>query len=66
MAAMFKRSLAGFALGAIMFALVGVYLNREIGAPFLSNPGPVGIFAVIGGTIGGLIAPLFRRRVKRG
>lgn len=63
---MIKRSIVGLVVGAITFALVGLYLNREIGAPLLSNPGPVGTFAVIGGTVGGLIAPLFRRRVKRG
>lgn len=58
---MLKRSAIGFAAGALCFALLGMYLNVSIGAPALSNPGPVAILALIGGTIAGLIAPLIRR-----
>lgn len=57
-----RRSLIGFAIGAGVFAVMGVILNREIGQPLWANPGPVAILAVIGGTVGGLVAPLFRRR----
>lgn len=56
-----RRSLIGFAVGASLFAVMGLALNREIGQPLWSNPGPVAILAVIGGTVGGLVAPLFRR-----
>lgn len=47
--------------GALLFALLGLYMNTAIGDPFLSNPGPVAMLAVIGGTVGGLVAPLFTR-----
>lgn len=40
---------------------MGLALNREIGQSLWSNLGPVAILAVIGGTVGGLVAPLFRR-----
>ncbi len=57
-----RITLTGFLAGATLFIGLGVYLNAEIGAPALSNFGPMAILAVIGGTIGGLLAPLFRRR----
>ena len=59
---MLRRTLTGFVAGAFLFAGLSLYLNRAIGAPLLSHPGPVAMFALIGGTIGGLLAPLVRRR----
>ncbi len=59
---MLRRTLTGLVAGAFLFAGLGLYLNQAIGAPLLSNPGPVAMFALIGGTIGGLLAPLVRRR----
>lgn len=56
-----RRSLVGCAVGALLFIGLGVYLNARIGAGALANPGPVAILAVIGGTVGGLVAPLFAR-----
>ena len=56
-----KRTAVGFAVGALAFALVGMYLNVAIGAPPLAHPGPVAMLATIGGTIAALIAPLIRR-----
>lgn len=47
--------------GGVLFALLGLYMNTAIGDPLLSNPGPVAMLAVIGGTVGGLVAPLFTR-----
>lgn len=58
---MLRRTAIGFGVGAVAFGLLGMYLNVAIGAPPLSNPGPVSILAVIGGTIGGLVAPLVHR-----
>lgn len=58
---MIRRSLLGFGAGALLFGVVGLWLNVRIGAPLLSNPGPVAILAVIGGTVAGLIAPLANR-----
>lgn len=62
---MIRRSLAGFAVGAAVFGGVGLWLNVRIGDPLFSNPGPVAILAVIGGTVAGLVAPMFRRRGER-
>lgn len=59
-----RRSLVGFAAGALLFVGLGVYLNAQIGAAPLAHPGPVAILAVIGGTVGGLVAPLFRGRSR--
>lgn len=60
---MIRTTLLGAALGAAAFLLVGLYLNGATGYPVLSNPGPVGVLVVIGATVGGLVAPLVRRRV---
>ncbi len=62
---MIARSLAGFLIGGALFGAVGLSLNLRIGDPLFSNPGPVAILAVIGGTVAGLIAPLVRRRRER-
>lgn len=62
---MIRKSLEGFVLGAVVFGAVGLWLNVRIGDPLFSNPGPVAILAVIGGTVAGLVAPLFRRRRER-
>lgn len=56
-----RRSAVGAALGAGLFLLLGFYLNSAIGAGWLDHPGPQAVLAVIGGTVGGLVAPLFRR-----
>lgn len=61
-----RRSLVGFVAGALLFVGLGIYLNRQIGAGVLAHSGPVAILAVIGGTVGGLVAPLFRRRPREG
>jgi len=58
-----RATLLGAVLGAGVFLLVGLYLNGATGYPVLSNPGPVAVLVVIGGTVGGLVAPLVRRRV---
>ena len=62
MSQVIRRSLIGFGAGAVLFGGLGLYLNSAIGAPVFSHPGPVAMFGLIGGTIGGLLGPLFRRR----
>lgn len=62
---MIRKTLCGFALGAVAFGAVGLWLNVRIGDPLFSNPGPVAILAVIGGTVAGLVAPMFARRRER-
>jgi hypothetical protein len=54
-------SLRGFLLGGGIFALLGIYMNWQIGDPALSNPGPTLVLAIIGGTVAGLVGPMFRR-----
>ncbi|MDH3735046.1 MAG: hypothetical protein OEU54_16070 [Gemmatimonadota bacterium] len=60
-----RASLLGFTVGGGLFALLGMYMNWQIGDPALSNPGPTLVLAVIGGTVAGLIAPMFRHRKRR-
>jgi len=62
---MLRTTLTGFAIGAVAFALLGVYLNVSVGAPAINNLGPVGVFALIGGTIGGLLSPMFANVWRR-
>lgn len=58
---MIRTTAIGAGVGAAVFLAVGLYLNVATGAPALSNLGPVGMLVVIGATVGGLVAPLFRR-----
>lgn len=60
--AMVRRTIIGFVFGAIVFGTLGMWMNTQIGASWFSNPGPVGILALIGGTTSGLVSPMFRRR----
>ena len=60
-----RASLRGFLLGGGVFALLGVYMNRQIGDPAFSNPGPTLVLAIIGATVAGLVGPMFRRRRRR-
>ncbi len=57
-----RRSALGAMLGGLLFAGLAVFMNRAIGAAQLENLGPLVFTAAIGATIGGLVAPLFRRR----
>ncbi len=62
---MIRRTIIGFLVGGAIFAILGMWMNTQMGAPWLSNPGPVGILAIIGGTTTGLVSPMFRRRSRR-
>lgn len=57
-----RRTAGGAGAGAFLFLLLGLYLNAASGQPLFSNFGPIGILVVIGGTVGGLVAPLTARR----
>ncbi|WP_419166977.1 hypothetical protein [Candidatus Palauibacter sp.] len=59
---MIRLTWLGFVIGALVFAVLGMWMNTQIGAPMFSNPGPVGILALIGGTTSGLVSPLLFRR----
>ena len=60
---MIRLTWLGFIVGAIVFAVLGMWMNTQIPAPMFSNPGPVGILALIGGTTSGLVSPLLLRRI---
>lgn len=53
-----RASVAGFALGGAGFLSLGLYLNLATDFPPLANAGPVGVLALIGATVGGLVGPL--------
>ena len=57
-----RASIIGILAGGGLFALLGVFMNWQIGDPALSNPGPTAVLAVIGGPGAGLVAPRLRRR----
>ncbi|MCZ6825169.1 MAG: hypothetical protein V3T97_05205 [Gemmatimonadota bacterium] len=57
-----RRSALGAMLGGLLFAGLAAYMNRANGAAPLDHLGPLAFTAAIGATIGGLVAPLFRRR----
>jgi len=60
-----RRTVVGALAGWIVFLLLGFYMNASIGAPVLSNWGPLLLFSVIGLTVGGLVAPLVHGMRKR-
>lgn len=57
-----RATLLGMGIGGAVFVAMGIYLNLATGSDPLSNLGPIAVFAVIGATVGGLVAPLFGRR----
>lgn len=56
-----RATLWGAGIGGGLFALVGFYLNVSSGMGLFANPGPLGVFTLIGATAGGLVGPLLRR-----
>lgn len=61
---MIRLTWLGFVVGAIVFAALGMWMNTQIESPMFSNPGPVGILALIGGTTSALVSPLLFRRLE--
>lgn len=59
------RTVAGVAIGGSLFLGLGLYLNVVTGFGPIDNPGPVAILALIGATVGGLVAPMFSSLVRR-
>lgn len=64
MSPMVRRTLFGAGTGWVVFVGLGVYMNVSVGAPALSNRGPLLLFSVIGLTVGGLVAPLVHRLIR--
>lgn len=59
------RTLAGFAIGGALFLALGLYLNVATGFGPADNMGPVAVLALIGATVGGLVAPMFSSLIRR-
>ncbi len=62
MGRLLRRSAVGGMLGGLLFVGLAMYMNRANGSALLDDLGPLAFTAAIGATIGGLVAPLFRRR----
>lgn len=60
-----RSTAIGAAVGAGAFLALGIYLNATTGMGPLTNFGPLAILAVVGATIGGLVAPLVSSRGRR-
>ena len=61
---MIRLTWMGFVVGAIVFAALAMWMNTQIGSPMFSNPHPVGILALIGGTTSALVSPLLLGRLR--
>lgn len=60
-----RPTLVGLAVGGILFLGLGLYLNRVTGFATFEHPGPVGVLALIGATVGGLVGPLLAGLARR-
>jgi len=60
-----RQALIGAAVGAVLFGAVAVYRSFDADGTFLSYVGPVGVFTLIGFTVGGLMGPLAARATAR-
>lgn len=61
-----RTSLIGFLTGGAVFGALAVFMNLKIGVSALDNPGPTLVLVLIGGTVAGLVAPMFARARRRG
>lgn len=59
------RTLTGFVAGGALFLGLGLYMNVATGFAPTDNPGPLAILALIGATVGGLVAPMAWSLVRR-
>lgn len=53
-----RRSLVGLAVGGLLFLGLGLYLDFATGLSPREHLGPLLMLAVVGATVGGLVAPL--------
>lgn len=60
-----RRTLAGFVGGGGLFLVLGLYLNVATGFGPTDNLGPLLVLALIGATVGGLIAPMAASLLRR-
>lgn len=59
------RTLAGFLAGGVLFLGLGLYMNVATGFAPTDNLGPLAVLALIGATVGGLVAPMAWSLVRR-
>ncbi len=60
-----RRSLIGAVVGALVFGGMSVYRSLLAEGSLLDYLGPIGMMAVIGGTVGGLVGPLIGEAWRR-
>lgn len=60
-----RRTVAGFVAGGVLFLGLGLYMNVAGGFAPTDNVGPLAILALIGATVGGLVAPMAWSLVRR-
>ncbi len=60
-----RDTLVGAVAGGALFAAVAIYRSVVAGGDLLAYAGPVGVFTLIGATVGGLTGPLLGRAVAR-
>jgi hypothetical protein len=61
-----RRTLVGGAIGALLFGGVSLFQALRSGAAFPGVLQPIGVFALIGLTIGALAGPLVAQAIARG
>lgn len=59
------RTVAGFLAGGVLFLGLGLYMNVATGFAPTDNLGPLAVLALIGATVGGLVAPMAWSLVRR-
>lgn len=59
-----RATLVGLAAGGVLFLGLGLYLNRITGFGAFEHPGPLGVLALIGATVGGLVGPLLAGLIR--
>lgn len=60
-----RRSLVGALVGAVVFGGMSVYRSLLAEGSLFDYLGPIGMMAVIGGTVGGLVGPLIGEAWRR-
>jgi hypothetical protein len=63
---MIRRTILGGALGALIFGGLSLFQALRSGAPFPGVLQPIGVFTLIGLTIGALAGPLVAQAIARG
>jgi hypothetical protein len=60
-----RRSIRGATIGGALFGAVALLQALRAAAPFPRVLGPIGVFTLIGLTVGGLVGPLLAQARER-